>query len=269
MDTHNILWAFALTLIAGLSTGIGSLLVLLWKKTNAKLLSVMLGLSAGVMIYVSFVDIFPSGQALLKSELGKKSGAWVTAAAFFGGMFLIALIDKLIPMKENPHESRSIENVNSYATDLKGGLMRTGLLTAIAIAIHNFPEGIATFTAALHDATIGVPIAIAIALHNIPEGISVAIPVYCATGNRKKAFIWSFLSGLAEPVGALLAFLILMPYLNNVVFGILFTAVAGIMVYISMDELLPTAEEYGEHHLAIAGLIAGMALMAVSILLLA
>ena len=142
------------------------------------------------------------------------------------------------------------------------------MLTALAITIHNFPEGIATFTAALHDKTIGIPIAAAIALHNIPEGISVAIPIYCATGNRRKAFTWSFLSGLSEPLGALIAYLILMPYLNDVIFGILFTAVAGIMVYISMDELLPTAEEYGEHHLAIAGLIAGMVLMSVSMLVL-
>lgn len=268
MYTNSALWAFALTLVAGLSTGIGSLFVLLWKKTNAKILSVMLGLSAGVMIYVSFVDIFPSGQALLVTEFGQKTGSFINALSFFGGMLLIAVIDKLIPSKENPHETRSIENVNYCGVDLKGGLVRTGMLTALAIAIHNFPEGIATFTAALHDKSIGIPIAVAIALHNIPEGISVAIPIYCATGNRKKAFTWSFLSGLSEPLGALIAYLILMPYLNNVIFGILFTAVAGIMVYISMDELLPTAEEYGEHHLAIAGLIAGMVLMAVSLLVL-
>ncbi|MDD4188738.1 MAG: zinc transporter ZupT [Eubacteriales bacterium] len=268
MGTGNAIWAFLLTLVAGLSTGIGSLFVLLWKKTNAKILSVMLGLSAGVMIYVSFVDIFPSGQELLISEFGKKAGSWITAASFFGGMLLIGVIDKLIPSKENPHESRSIEKINSCGFGTNSGLIRTGMLTAIAIAVHNFPEGIATFTAALHDRTIGIPIAIAIALHNIPEGISVAIPVYCATGNRKKAFMWSFLSGLSEPAGALIAFLILMPFLNNVVFGILLTSVAGIMVYISMDELLPTAEEYGEHHLAIAGLIAGMVLMALSILVL-
>jgi ZIP family zinc transporter len=141
------------------------------------------------------------------------------------------------------------------------------LFTALAIGIHNFPEGLATFTAALTDPGIGIAIAVAIAIHNIPEGIAVSIPIYYATGNRKKAFLLSFLSGLAEPVGALVGYLILMPFLSPVVFGVLFAAVAGIMVFISLDELLPSAREYGEHHLSIYGLIAGMLVMAISLLM--
>jgi ZIP family zinc transporter len=144
-----------------------------------------------------------------------------------------------------------------------------GLFSALAIAIHNFPEGIATFTGALQDPALGVSIAVAIAIHNIPEGIAVSVPLYYATGSKKKAFIWSALSGLSEPVGAVVGYFLLMQFFNELMFGILFAGVAGIMVYISLDELLPTAEKYGEHHIAIYGVISGMVVMAVSLLLFA
>lgn len=269
MDTGNVLLAFGLTIFAGLSTGIGSLFVLLVKKPNAKLLSIALGFSAGVMIYVSFVEIFDEAKITLTGHYGNSTGLWVTTAAFFAGMFLIAIIDKLIPSYENPHEAYSIENIERCM--IKSGnanrLMRTGLLTAFAITVHNFPEGIAAFASALKAPSLGIAIAIAIAIHNIPEGISVSIPIYCATGNRKKAFIYSFLSGLSEPLGALIGYAVLMPFMNDVVFGITFAAVAGIMVFISLDELLPTASEYGEHHLSIFGLVLGMMVMAASLIL--
>ena len=142
-----------------------------------------------------------------------------------------------------------------------------GLFTALAIGIHNFPEGLATFIAALQEPSIAIPIAVAIALHNVPEGIAVSVPIYYATGSKKKAFLYSFLSGLSEPLGAIIGYLILRPFLNDTIMGIIFGMVAGIMIYISLDELLPSAREYGEHHLSIYGLVAGMILMAVSLLL--
>ena len=154
-------------------------------------------------------------------------------------------------------------------TNEQSKLMRMGLFTALAIAIHNFPEGLATFIAALDDPSLGIAIAVAIAIHNIPEGIAVSVPIYYATGNKKKAFWYSFSSGLAEPVGALIGFLILMPFLSPLIFGLIFAGVAGIMVFISIDELLPAAQEFGEHHLSIYGLIAGMMLMAFSLLMFA
>ena len=269
MDTQNVLFAFSLTILAGLSTGIGSLLSLLTNKTNTKFLSIALGFSAGVMIYVSFVEIMVKANDALSTALGPKPGAWVTAGGFFGGILLIGLIDKLIPSAENPHEVHTVEEMDGKSEEHKSKLMRMGVLTALAIAIHNFPEGLATFTAALADPELGIPIAIAIAIHNIPEGIAVAVPIFYATGSRKKAFRLSFLSGLAEPVGAAIGYLLLFRFFNDVVFGFTFAAVAGIMVFISLDELLPSAREYGEHHLSIYGLVAGMAVMALSLLLLA
>jgi len=263
----QVLLAFGFSLFAGLSTGIGAAFAFFTKRTNTKVLAVSLGFSAGVMIYISFVEILAQSFASLQSHLGNKPGGWVTAAGFFGGILLIGIIDKLIPSEENPHEMRSIEEIRHPSAGPDQKLMRIGVLTALAISIHNFPEGMASFMAALINPGLGVAIAIAIAIHNVPEGIAVSVPVYYATGSRKKAFRLAFLSGLAEPVGALLVWLILMPFMSEVLLGIMFAIIAGIMVYISLDELLPAAEQYGEHHLSIYGLIAGMAVMAVSLLL--
>ena len=256
--------AFLFTAIAGLATGVGSVIALFTKKTNVKFLSISLGFSAGVMIYVSMIEIFFKAQSSLQAAMGEKSGAIATVAAFFFGMMLIAVIDRMIPQKDNPHEFKKIENVRE-AKNSK--LMRTGLFTALAIAIHNFPEGLATFVSTLREPSVAIPIVVAIAIHNIPEGIAVSVPIYYATGSRKKAFLYSFASGLTEPIGALIGYVILMPFMNDVTYGLLFAAVAGIMVFISLDELLPAAREYGEHHLSIYGLVAGMAVMAISLLL--
>jgi zinc transporter zupT len=284
---HNVLFAFALTLFAGLSTGIGSFIGFLSKKFNPKFLAASLGFSAGVMVYVSFIEIFAKARDSLCAVWGTKNGYAGTVGAFFAGVVLIALIDKLIPERENPHEMSSVREYSEgeycrisdrpdektshekTADEKTKKLMRMGIFSALAIAIHNFPEGLATFMSGLSNPALGISIAAAIAIHNIPEGLAVSAPIYYATKNRKKAFWLSFASGLSEPVGALLGFFILRPFFNDLTFGIVFAAVAGIMVYISFDELLPTAEEYGEHHIAIGGLIAGMIVMAVSLLLFA
>lgn len=266
LSTQNVLFAFSLTLFAGLATGIGSALAFFTKTTNTRFLSVSLGFSAGVMIYVSLVEIFQKARISLIDIYGIKTGNWYTVLAFFGGILLIAIIDRLIPSGDNPHEIRHVEDLNTAKTG-NPKLYRMGLFTALAIAIHNFPEGLATFAAGLSDPKLGIPIAVAIAIHNIPEGIAVSIPVSYATGNKMKGFLLSFLSGLAEPVGALVGYFLLSSFFNDTVSGVLFAGVSGIMVFISLDELLPTAREYGEHHLSIYGLIAGMIVMAISLLL--
>lgn len=263
---ENVLLAFGLTLFAGLATGIGSAFALFTSTTNTRFLSFSLGFSAGVMIYVSMIEIFFKAKDALTSALGYTEGYWATVGGFFGGMLLIALIDQFVPKQGNPHEIKKVEDMNKKGNG-DPNLMKMGTFTAIAIAIHNFPEGIATFTAALQDPALGIAIAIAIAIHNIPEGIAVAVPVYFSTGSRKRAFKLSFLSGLSEPLGALVAFLILMPFLNDILFGVIFSAVAGIMVFISLDGLLPAAKKYDEAHTSIYGLISGMAIMAISLIL--
>jgi len=264
--SENVLLAFTLTALAGLSTGIGSALAFFTKRTNKAFLSGALGFSAGVMIYISFVEILAKAREELVAIYGEISGAWITVGAFFGGILIIGSIDLIIPSYENPHEARSIEEMKKPMSE-DTRLMRMGILTALAIGIHNFPEGLATFWGALSDPAIGIAITIAIAIHNIPEGISVSIPIYFATGSKKKAFWLSFLSGISEPVGAMIGYTILKPFFSPTVFGILFAGIAGVMVFISLDELLPTAKEYGKGHLAIYGLIAGMAIMSLSLLM--
>lgn len=270
MDDPNVWFALGLTLFAGLSTGIGSALAFFSKHTNRSFLSLALGFSAGVMIYVSMIEIFFKAKEALCLEQGERLGYWLTVIAFFGGMAITALIDKLVPEFENPHEPHRVEDMSNQARIAHSGkLLRMGVFSALAISIHNFPEGLATFVGALKDPTLGLSIASAIAIHNIPEGIAVSVPIYYATNSRRKAFGLSFASGLAEPVGAIVGYTILAPIMTDTVFGILFASVAGIMVFISLDELLPTAREYGEHHLSIYGLVTGMAVMALSLLLFA
>lgn len=298
---RGVWFALGLTLLAGMATGIGSVIAFTAKRTNYRFLSVATGFSAGIMLYVSFVEIFFKGASALIQRYGTTLGNWVNVASFFGGMLLIGVIDNLIPEGENPHETHSEEeraplhevSAPRPAHGVAGAdgdnaplalhghaaahrkLMRMGLFTALAIGIHNFPEGLATFFAALQDPGLGIAIAIAIAFHNIPEGISVSVPIYYATGDRRKAFTYSLLSGLAEPVGAGIAYLVLLLFLRSStgdvvppqLLGILFGAVAGIMVYISLDELLPTSRAYGKGHDSLYGLVAGMLVMALSLLL--
>lgn len=268
MDS-TVLFALGLTVFAGLATGIGSFIAFFASRTNTKFLSVSLGFSAGVMIYVSLVEIFFKAKESLGGAHGETTGYWLTLLGFFGGMIFMAVLDRILPQLGNPHEVKTVEDMEEGPTNAEyARLRKMGIFTALAIAIHNFPEGIATFMSAIQDPALGIAIAIAVAIHNIPEGIAVSVPIYYATGSKKKAFQYSFLSGLAEPFGAIVAWLFLMPFLSDTLFGIVFAGVAGIMVFISLDELLPAAKRYDEAHLSIYGLIAGMIVMAISIVLL-
>ena len=263
MENSNFILALTLTIIAGLSTGLGGAIIIFTKKLSNRFLAASLGFSAGVMIFISLVEIFSEAQGSMVALYGEKMGYLYTLLAFFGGMGVIALIDNLVPSGENPHEMNTI----SLESAGNKNLMRLGVFSAIAIAIHNFPEGMATFVSTMENPQAGISIAIAVAIHNIPEGIAVAIPIYYATNSRGKAIGNSFLSGVAEPVGGLLGYFILAAIFKESFLGIILAAVAGIMVYISLDELLPTAEKYGKHHIAIAGVIGGMAIMGASLLI--
>lgn len=267
---ENVTTAFALTIMAGLATGIGSAIAFFVKDKSTRVLTFAMGFAAGVMLYVSFVEILPEAVKELTHANGdnEKIGTCYGVLAFFIGMLVVALIDKLIPSAENPHEFKhTLDEPDPNAPKDPAKLMRIGLLTALALAVHNFPEGIATFVAALEDPTLGATIAMAIAIHNIPEGIAVSMPIYFATGDKGLAFKYSFLSGIVEPVGAIVGYFILMPYLNEALMGSLLAGVAGVMVFISLDQLLPAAEEYGEHHLSIYGVVLGMLVMAFSLIM--
>jgi ZIP family zinc transporter len=256
---NNILSAFLLTLSAGFATGIGSIIALFAKKTNKKFLAAALGFSAGVMLYISFVEMLDQSKNYLISDFGVHNGNWICLLAFLGGMLLIMLIDNLIPSPET--------NLTSAKTGKEQArLERTGILMTLAIAIHNFPEGLATFTASLNSISLGAAIDIAIAIHNIPEGIVTSIPIYYATGNKKKAFFMSFLSGITEPIGAILGYVFLRPFLDNTLYGIIFGMISGIMVYISIEELIPMSREYDKGNSMIFGAISGIAIMAISLI---
>jgi ZIP family zinc transporter len=295
----NVWIALELTILAGLATAVGSAIAFVAKRTDYRFLSVSTGFSAGVLVYVSLVDLLDQAFNRLGEFYGQSRGSWIALASFFGGIALIAIIDNLTPHTENPHEPVAAgarrerqalpgRPANPHAVHIHGPvvtrpgepgerheLFRTGLLTAVAIAVHNFPEGLTTFFSTLRDPQVGMAIAVAIGLHNIPEGVSISVPIYYATGRRGQAFLYSLISGLSEPLGAVLAYAGLRLLVGDQggpipwqVMGVLFGAVAGIMVYISLDELLPTSRAYGRRHDSLLGLLAGMAIMAVSLVLL-
>ncbi|MGJ9336209.1 zinc transporter ZupT [Campylobacter jejuni] len=284
---EQIFIAMLLTLFAGFSTAIGSIIAFFSRKDDLRVLSLGLGFSAGVMIYISFMEILPTALKDFKNHYDSHWAELLGLACFFGGILISLLIDKLIPEDVNPHEPKEdLSELKICPLPQKGqnppkfhpgeklhqintkALKRTGIFTALAIAIHNFPEGFATFISSLDNLTLGIAIAIAVAIHNIPEGLAVSLPIYHATGDKKKAFIYSALSGFAEPLGAFVGALILLPFIGDLTLAISFAVIAGIMVFISLDELLSAAKTYDKAHDSLYGLIAGMAIMALSLNLL-
>ncbi|MBN2860354.1 MAG: zinc transporter ZupT [Sphaerochaetaceae bacterium] len=271
MNTAAIFTAMLLTLVAGLSTGIGGLLSMFHRQSSSRFLSLSLGFSAGVMVYLSFLEILPESIHFLSGGMSETASEVQGVIVFFVGVAIVALIDRFVPSRDNPHEIPNVINMVEHGgkdIDIDHHLLRTGIFSAIAITIHNIPEGLATFTSYLAEPQIGISIAIAIAIHNIPEGIAVAVPIYFATGRRGKALLIALLAGLSEMAGAVIGLILIRFSGTDLMVGYVLAATAGIMVYISFDELLPTAERYGEHHLAIYGVLAGMAVMAFSLILL-
>ena len=262
-STSAVLVALGVTLAAGLATGLGSLLVIFARGPNPRLLAFGLAFAGGAMVYVSLTEIFTKSVVSFTQAYDARLGFTYATFAFLAGVLLIMVIDMLVP---NPHDTLTTDDP-SLRQHNREYIRRVGLMTAVAITAHNFPEGLATFFATLGNPGVGMPLAFAIAIHNIPEGIAVSVPIYFATRSHKRAFLYSFASGLAEPIGALVGFFLLSSFFTAATFGIVFALIAGIMVYVSLDELLPTAEEYGEHHLAIGGLVGGMAVMGVSLVL--
>ena len=259
--------AIALTTLAGAATAIGAAAAFAARRTNTGLLSVSLGLSGGVMIYISFVSLLSDANNALAEVWGKPQGNLAAMSAFFTGMLLAFLIDQIVPDTVNPHLTKGVEDLSQDADNSQ--LKRMGLITALAMALHKLPEGIAVFASGMHSAELGIPVAIAMALHNIPEGIAVSVPIYYATGSRKTAFFWASLTGLADPAGALIGWAVLLPFIKAFpqMLSLINAAVAGIMIFVTFDGLLPMAQKFGKPHWSLAGIISGMFIMALALAL--
>lgn len=260
---ENVGIAFLLTLMAGLATAIGGAIAFVVKPDNLKALSVALGFSAGVMIFLSLTEILPEASETLALNF-PNTNEWLVYLSFIGGIIIAVLIDYFLPDHIDQEEILHPDDPCLHHHKIK----KAGIFTAIAICIHNFPEGMATFLSATHSLQLGVSVAIAIAIHNIPEGIAVAMPIYHITGKKRYAMLYASLSGLTEPLGALLGMLLLKFLFPQMIVGFLIAGVAGIMIYISFDTLLPLAKEYGDWHLSMIGIITGMLFIWLSLLLL-
>lgn len=275
----NYLIAFVLSTLAGLSTVIGGFVTFFIKKNSLKILSFGLGLSAGVMLFVSLVDLYPEASNLIKTQMGAKF-LWLAILCFALGILCAVAIDYFIPdhiqsqmftkqlgANENNEDSTDIKEDENAVISI-GKIKRAGILTAIVVAVHNFPEGLATFFVTTQNAMIGLGIVFAIAIHNIPEGMAISIPVYQATHSKRKAFLYSFLSGMAEPIGGLIGFVVVKAFFPNLCIGILFAFVSGIMTYISLDTLLPLSKDYDTGHYSISGIVLGLIMMAATLVIL-
>ncbi len=254
----NLIFAFSLTVFSALCAVIGGIFGVTYKQNNTnKFLSLALGFSSGIMLYLSFIEILGEGRELLTGSQGQMKGEVYVLLSFFGGMFVVALLDKLLP-----------ENESCEIGDGQSCLLQTGIISAIAVGIHNVPEGFAIFASGLESMKIGIATAVALGIHNLAIGMAISIPIYLATKNKKKAIAFTSVSALLSPIGAILGYVLFGKFINDTLFGIILSAVAGIMIYISLDEVLPTAEKYGEHHHVIYGIIGGMAVIALTILVL-
>ena len=254
-----VLTALGICVAAAAATMLGGFSIIKARESNPRMLAFGLAFAGGAMVYISLVEIFWKSYQSFGEILPEKEAYTSATLAFFGGVVLLMLIDRLVP---NPHNKLTAPHDES-----KSHLKRVGLLAALAITVHNFPEGMATFFATLEDPVVGASLAFAIAIHNIPEGVSIAIPVYYATGDRKLTLLACLLSAVAEPVGALVGYLVLAPFLTPFVFGSVFGVIAGAMVFLSLDELLPTAKRYSSGHDAVYGMVIGMGSIALSLIL--
>ena len=269
---NNYLTAFIFSTIAGLSTVIGGFVTFFIKGNSLKFLSFGLGLSAGVMLFVSLVDLYPHAGEMIKAQMGNNF-AWLAILCFGLGILTAVLIDFFIPdhiqatmfTKQIGANEQCIDSTdcaeNENAVISIGKVKRAGLITALVVALHNLPEGLATFTLTSQDIMLGLGIVFAISIHNIPEGMAISIPVYQATHSKRKAFLYSFLSGMAEPVGGIIGFLLIKTLFPNLCIGLLFALVSGIMTYISLDTLLPLSKDYDTGHYSISGVVLGLLIM--------
>ncbi|TJX13191.1 zinc transporter ZupT [Tissierella creatinini] len=262
---NNITESFALTLLVGLTMGLGSLLSFFVTEKHKSFFSISLSLSAGIMIYISFMEILPEGIHLIEQYMGE-GYVWIALIWFFFGMFLTAVIEKFVHAFAGSFHSHKHNSHRHHAHDHEDShLSKLGIMSALAIAMHNVPEGLALFTTGIKDIALAYPVALAIIIHNVPLAVAISVPLVYSTGSRKKAFLYTTFVGLMQPIGAIIGYMLLANFLNDMVFGILLSLVAGIMIFVSLDELLPAAQQDVDHHLSVYGAVAGMIIMALAL----
>lgn len=262
--TREVLLSLGLTTIVGLTMGLGGILAFFINEKNKKFFSLSLSFAAGIMIYAAFMAILPEGIHHLEEYMGE-NGKFVALLGFFGGMVFIAIMEKWVH-KHGGHHGHSHGENHTHENEENGEhLSNLGIMSAVAIAIHNLPEGLTIFTTGINDISLALPIAFAVILHNIPLGIAISVPIYYSTGDKKKAFLYTFIVGLFQPIGAILGYLLFANLSTELFFGLLFTVVSGIMIFVSLDELLPSSQRDNDHHISVYGAIAGMLVMALSL----
>lgn len=236
--------SFLLTFFAGFSTMIGTIPIFL-KRQSEKILIASLGFASGVMITISMTDLLPSAFSSLLESYVFFPTFLIVAICFSIGVIFSFSVDHFLPQEKMQY----------------GKLYQVGLISCLAIIMHNIPEGIITYLTSEANLHLGITLALAIALHNIPEGISISVPIYYSTGSRKKALFYTFVSGISEPFGAFLACVFLAPFVSPFVMGLLYAFIAGIMVHISIYELLPEACSYHKYKTTILSFLFGCGFM--------
>ena len=264
-----MLLALLISLLAGLATTIGGVLVIQRKSLGREFLAVALAFAAGAMVLISFMQVLPLGITWMTQTYPRATAEALVFLAFFAGIVLVLVIDRLLPSSLNPSEIEGREGAMQSDDEARNTrLLRSGLLVGLVLGLHNFPEGMATFFTTYQDPRVGITLAVAVAIHNVPEGIAVAAPVYAATGSRKKALGWATVSGLTEPIGALVAAALISWVVPESVLGLFYGLVAGMMVFLALDEMLQASWRYQtDKHQTIYGMVAGMATVAASLVL--
>ncbi|KEO73742.1 zinc transporter ZupT [Anditalea andensis] len=265
----TLYFAFFLTLLAGLSTGVGGLIAFTPYAKKDNFLAFGLGLAAGAMLFISFFEMLYGALDFLTEQRGFSAAFTMTSLYFLGGLMVIAIITEAVEyiLKNKGIKTSDLSGITSNEKNNGSSkkLYRSGIVTAIALGVHNLPEGLITFLATIQDVQLGIGIAIAIAIHNIPEGMAVSLPIYRATGNKKKAIGITFLTGLSEPIGAILAYFLFFQNVGEEAMEVVSIFLATIMIYVSLFEILPTAFQLDHPHHTKWGILVGMVIMGLTL----
>lgn len=242
----NDLFPLLLSFIAGISTVLGSFFILFKIKKVGEFVVFSLSFSLGIMTLISFFDLIPSSYPVIINNYGILYGIIIFVLIFLLGY-------------------QSIKLINDRIKDNDSSLYKIGILSMISLVLHNFPEGIAVFIGALSNTSIGIKLCIAIMLHNIPEGIAISVPLYYSGVEKKRVFVYTLLSGLSEPIGALLAYFILKNFINELFLSMVLVFVSGLMISLALNDILKEVKKYNKIKYMIYGLFVSIILFGITL----